>query len=203
MTGEEIECPKCTKKSHYKLPICYAIFDLIYSEENFKKVEYCNLHPLEKLQFKCLVDNEIICSNCLLQNHNGHIVISLKGQTIGKFRLKIVSEIRKDIDRVKSNLDSKTEVFQKFKNEIDKSENQLIFNYQEEKRKLVEFENQFLNKKKEKLEDYSKLILNNYKKQFDTINHLVSDLNSKSLELRFYSNKIDDMLTSLGKKYLI
>jgi len=111
----------------------------------------------------------------------------------------LVSEIRKDIDRVKNNLESKTEVFQNFKNQIDKSETQLIYYYKEEKRKLDEFENQFLNKKKEKLEDYSKLIINNYKKQYDTINNLVMDLNSKSLELKYYSNKINDMLTSLGK----
>ena len=85
--GDEIECPKCTKKSHCKLPICYAIFDLIYSEENLKKVECCTIHPLEKLQFKCQVDNETICATCLLNKHNGHIVISLKGQSIGKNNL--------------------------------------------------------------------------------------------------------------------
>ena len=199
MKGEEIECPRCTKKSHYKLPICYAIFDMIHSEENYKKIEYCLSHPLEKLQFKCQVDDETICSICLLKRHNGHVVVSLKGHTIGKAVLTSVSEIKKDMDRIRNNLESKKEIFQKFKNEIEKSESLLVCNYREEKKKLSEFENQFLNKKKEKLEDFSNLIINNYKKQSVTINNLVSDLNSKSHELKYYSSKIDEMLDSLGK----
>ena len=114
-----------------------------------------------------------------------------------------MSEIKKDIERVKNNLESKTDIFLKFKIEIDKSENLLILNYQDEKKKLNDFENQFLNKKKEKLDHFSKLITNNYKKQFDSINHLVTDLNSKSQELKHYSNKIDDMLISFGKNKIL
>lgn len=190
--NEELECPKCAKKSPLKVPICYAIFELIDGDDTSKKNDFCHLHTLEKLQFTCKNDNTIICSKCLLTNHNGHFVSSLKENTI-------VSQIQKDFETFKNNIKEKNNFLLNFKLEIEKCEDFLDKMYENQKIKLNDVQNSFNSKKKEKLEELNKTIEINYLNQTDILNKLISEIEFKKNYIDIYSTKIQELLQSFSK----
>jgi hypothetical protein len=190
--NEEIECPKCAKKSPSKLPICYAIYELIDGEDQLKKSDYCTLHPLEKLQFLCKNENVNICVNCLISHHNGHIVSSLKENSIA-------NEIKRDYENLYSSLQNKHTFLKYFKSEIDKCEDFITKMCDNQKIKINEIHNNFINRKKEKLEEFNKTIEINYLNQHEILSKIISEVEFKKNYIEIYSNKIQELLDSFSK----
>jgi hypothetical protein len=189
--NEELECPKCTKKSPIKLPICYAIFDLIEGDER-KKNDYCINHPLEKLQFYCKNDNINICVNCLLLSHNGHLISSLK-------EASIANEIKKDFERLYNSIKEKYTILKNMRHEVEKCEEFLNKMFENQKFKLNEIQISFTNKKKEKLEEFNKIIDLNYLNQHELLNKLVLETEFRKNYIDIYSTKLQELIQSFSK----
>lgn len=194
--NEEVECPKCTKKSPSKLPICYAIFELI-DHEDTKKNDYCINHPLEKIQFYCNTDYIGICIECILLNHNGHMISSIRENSITK-------EIKKDFQKLYEGVNAKLNYLKNMKSEVEKCEDFLNKMYENQKGKLTEIGISFQNKKKEKIEELIKIIELNYLNQHELFNKMLIETEHKKNYIDIYSSKISELLLSFSKNlYLI
>jgi hypothetical protein len=189
--NEEIECPNCTKKSPSKLPICYAIFDLIEKEDN-KKKEFCSLHQLEKIQFHCKSDNEDICSTCLLIYHNGHNITSLRESAIS-------INIKKDYGKLYESIFQKNHILKCIKTEIEKYEEFLSKMFEKQKSKIFEISSNFITKKKERLEELNKMIELNYLNQHEVLNKILLETEHKKNYIDIYSSKISELLENFRK----
>lgn len=188
--NEEIECPKCTKKSPSKLPICFAVLELIDGDDH-KKGEFCPIHTLEKLQFRCQTEGVNICVNCLLSFHNGtgHVISSLKEGMIAK-------EIKKDFERIYTGIQEKYTLLKNIKSEVEKFEDFLNKMLEKQKLKLNDIQNSFVNKKKEKLEELNKIIEINYLNQYELLNKLILETDFRKNYIDIYSSKIQELLES-------
>lgn len=188
---DEIECPKCTKKSSSKLPICYAIFDLI-DKDDYKQKEYCSVHQLEKVQFYCKNDNQEICSICLLVNHNGHNITSIKESAIA-------NSIKKDFGKLYENIFKNNHILKEMKKEVDKYQEFLNKMYEKQKSKITEISSNFITKKKERLEEFNNMIELNYLNQYEILNKFLLETEHKKNYIEIYSSKICELLLNFRK----
>jgi len=193
--NEEVECPKCQKTSQGKLPICYAIFDIIYTEEYSGKV-YCQIHPVEKLQFFCNEEKQVICSICLLTNHNGHKTNSIRD-------ILIPQELKKEYEILNNEFLNKKIILENMHSEVEKYEDFLNKMLENQKQKLEEIGNNLINKKNERVEEYNKLFEINYLKQYEILNKLFFVTDNKKNAVEIVSNKISELLAKLSNFRLI
>jgi hypothetical protein len=191
----EIECPKCTKISSNKLPICYAIFDIIDQNDQFSSSDYCNLHPLVKKELFCSDDKLPICNDCFILHHNGHNIITSRENII-------VKEIVKDFKVLYERINRLINIFLKMKDEVEVYEDFIRRMNEKQKAKITELENNLVIRKNEKIEELNNIIEINYLNQFDVLNKLLLETELRKNYVEIYYTKLGEILQKLSRKYL-
>lgn len=73
----------------------FTLLDLIDAERSERKVSpderQCQKHPNKLIKFYCEEHQEMICSDCLLNDHIGHIVVPAKPLILGETTSQILT----------------------------------------------------------------------------------------------------------------
>jgi hypothetical protein len=198
-SSNSIECPSCNKTSPNKVPICYAIYEVIDTNPNTNNNEslscinlpddekICSQHNSEKTIFFCKDCALNICANCLFTTHKNH---SIKSQN-EKFTNNAFIQ---DYKFLSESFKSKYNLLKDYKTELNKSEAFLNNIFKEHKFKLKEIENCLLNRKREKMESLNKTIEINYLTQQDTVSKCLTEVELKLNYINLYIGKIQELL---------
>jgi hypothetical protein len=83
----------------------FTLLDLIDAERSERKVSpderQCQKHPNKMIKFYCEEHQEMICSDCLLNDHIGHKVVPAKPLILGDVTSEILSNAINDNEKLK------------------------------------------------------------------------------------------------------
>lgn len=92
-------CEKCkTEHEKKKMTRSHEIVSLISNNENMVDLLYCTEHTKKKLECYCNRCKEPVCTDCIIQSHNGHSVESLS--TIYKRITDGAKQQKEKIDKI-------------------------------------------------------------------------------------------------------
>jgi hypothetical protein len=182
-----INCPRCGKSSPVKVPICYALYELIDNDNESKKTDYCGLHPMEKALYNCTTCDKSVCSHCFISTHIGHDIVSIKDKSIQ-------NEVKKDYLYLYESLKAKYNMLKDYKNELEKSELFLDNMLEEQRNRLNDIQNSIVTRKREKLERLNKNIEINFLTQHDCMSKYVTETELKLNYIELYIGKIEELL---------